>query len=363
MTFATATADVVRTRREASALVRPPLIVLDTLQAYLDSLGLGEGELRVEPIGEGHSNVTFLLIRDDRRLVLRRPPRPPFAASAHDVLREARVQRALAAAGFPVPRIFVTCDSPEILGVPFYLMEHLDGCVLTRDLPPLLDTDAARQSIGLRLVEALAELHAVAVDQPGIAGLGRPEGYLDRQVRRFTSIWEAQATRELPDVDGVGAWLARNVPPSQASSVVHGDFRLGNAMFATSADVKLLAVLDWEMATLGDPLADLGYLCAHWARPGDDETPMLALSAVTRMPGFLEREALVAHYERCRGARVGDITFYEVLALWKSAIFLESSLRRYRSGATDDPYFASLEAGVPRLARVAAQRIAGAARA
>ncbi|MCZ4492498.1 MAG: aminoglycoside phosphotransferase [Conexibacter sp.] len=346
--------DVVVSWAEASAQSRAPLVVLDPLREFLDRSGIGSGELVARPIGDGHSNVTFELLRDDVHVVLRRPPRPPFAPSAHDVLREARLLLGLAPAGVRVPRVLATCDDEAVVGAPFYVMEHVDGAILgaVGDAPP----EDVRPDVGAELVDALIQLHAVDVRAPALQGFGRPTGYLERQLRRFASVWETQRTRPLEDVDRVGAWLTDHLPGASATAVVHGDYRLGNVMLSRSGPCRLLAILDWEMATVGDPLADVGYLCATWAQPGDAENPMLALSAVTRLAGFATPDDLRERYATATGRDVDDLRFYEVLALWKSAIFLESSFRRFREGTTDDPYFAALEAGVPRLARAALER-------
>ncbi len=353
-------ADVVRTAAEAAAQPRPPLLVLEPLEAFLDAHGLGAGPVAAEPIGEGHSNVTYALRRGDADLVLRRPPRPPLPPSAHDMLREAALLRKLHAAGVRVPRVLAVCEDPAAIGMPFYVMERLHGVVVTRELPPALGAHGVRSQIGRELVDALVEVHAVDVRAAGLEGLGRPGGYLERQLRRFASIWEQQRTRTLPEVDRLHAWLAERLPASPAATVVHGDFRLGNAMLDRQPPARLLAVFDWEMATLGDPLADLGYLCATWARPDDEENPMLELSAVTRLHGFLPPEELVERYALRSGRDVEGLRWYEVLALWKAAVFLESSYRRYLDGTTDDPYFARLDDGVPALARAALARTAAA---
>ncbi|MCW2982717.1 MAG: aminoglycoside phosphotransferase [Conexibacter sp.] len=346
--------DVVVSWPEATMQSRPPLIVLATLRTFLDRAGIGTGELSARPIGDGHSNVTYELLRDDVRVVLRRPPRPPFAPSAHDVLREARLLLGLAPLGVRVPRVLASCADVAVIGAPFYIMEHVDGDVLgpQEPVPPI----EARGNVGDELVDALAQLHAVDIDTPELNGFGRPTGYLERQLRRFASIWKSQRTRDLPDVERIAAWLADNLPETAVTTMVHGDYRVGNVMFSRDSSCRLLAILDWEMATLGDPLADLGYLCATWARADDGEDPMLALSAVTRLPGFASPDDLRDRYATVTGRDVDDLLFYEVLALWKCAIFLESSFRRFREGTTDDPYFAALEAGVPRLVRAALQR-------
>jgi aminoglycoside phosphotransferase (APT) family kinase protein len=338
-----ADADVVDTPEQAAALEREPLIVLEPLAAFLDAAGLGSGAVDARPIGEGHSNVTYLLERGSgERLVLRRPPRGPLAPSTHDVLREARLLRLLS--GVPSPEILASCDDDAVIGAPFYVMPFVDGHVLTTELPPAFTDPAA---IGDALIDALVALHAVPIEG-ALADFGRPAGYLKRQVRRFRGLLEANATRPLPDLEAVADWLDAWTPQSPDATVVHGDYRLGNAMLDPTP--RVAAILDWELATLGDPLADVGYLTAMWAEADDPDDPMLDLSRVTRGPGFATRAQLATRYADRSGRDASDLRWYQVLAIWKSAIFLEGSYRRHQAGSTDDPYFARLAEGVPALA-------------
>jgi aminoglycoside phosphotransferase (APT) family kinase protein len=330
-----------------------PLLKLAPLEAFLDDAGLGAGPLDAEPIGDGHSNVTYLVRRGALQLVLRRPPRGPLSPSAHDVVREARLLRALRPAGVRVPEVLAICDTDAVIGAPFYVMAYLDGDVVTETLPARLDHPDARHRIGLEVVEALAEVHAVDVERAGLSALGRPSGYLERQVRRFRGLFELNATRPLPELDEVGEWLTETMPQSPPTTLVHGDYRLGNVMLSRADEPRVSAILDWELATLGDPLADLGYLMAMWAEPGDGPNPMLDLSSVTRSPGFPDRAALGRHYAEVSGHSLDTIEWYQVLAVWKAAIFLEGSYKRYLAGTTDDEYFARLGEGVPLLARYA----------
>jgi aminoglycoside phosphotransferase (APT) family kinase protein len=349
-----ATVDVIRTQGEARGLSRPPLVVLEPLRRLLDDLGLGAGPLSAEPLGAGHSNVTYLLRRGSTSVVLRRPPRPPYADSAHDVLREARIMSAARDAGLPVPRILAVVDDTNVLGVPFVLIEHVPGYAISSTLPNALGSHNDARTISERLVDTLADIHAVEVTTGPLATIGRPTGYLERQLRRFAAIWNEAKTRELPDMDVLAAWLVEHRPQSSETTLVHGDFRLGNVLFAPGTPARLVAVLDWEMATLGDPLADLGYLCATWSDPGEPEHPMTALSAATRTPGFARRDGLAVRYAERTGRDISGLSWYQVLALWKSAIFLEASNRRYQDGTTDDSYFATLSAGIPQMAALAA---------
>jgi aminoglycoside phosphotransferase (APT) family kinase protein len=323
------------------------------LADYLDGCGLGAGEVRVTPIGDGHSNLTFLLEREAAQLVLRRPPRGPLPPSAHDVVREARLLRAVGAHRVPVPEVLAICEDEAVIGAPFYLMAHVDGFVLTGEMPAALAGEAER--VAECLVDELVALHEVDPRAKELAGFGRPEGYLERQLKRFGGLFETNATRPLPDLEKVAAWLAGNLPASLAPTVVHGDYRLGNVMYSPSPP-RLTAILDWEMATIGDPLADLGYMTAMWSEPGDPPNAVSDLSAVTRAHGFPGRDFLAARYAERSGRPIGALPWYQVLALWKAAIFLEGSYRRFGAGTTADPFFASLEAGVPAIASLALER-------
>jgi aminoglycoside phosphotransferase (APT) family kinase protein len=340
--------DIIATPAERRADAREPLLVLEPLRRFLRDAGLrAPAELGATPIGEGHSNVTFEL---STGVVLRRPPRGPLPPSAHDVLREARLLRALEPTPVRVPRVLAVCEDPEVIGAPFYVMERIDGQVVTTELPPALDTPRERERIAGELVQALVELHEVDWRGIGLEGFGRPSGYLERQLRRFSGLWEHNRTRELPEVEQVGRWLAEHMPTSPPSTIVHGDYRLGNTMLARGAPARLIAILDWEMATIGDPLADVGYMMIHWAQ-ADDPPTRFTLQSVTARPGFPTRAQLVARYERLSGRGVHELDWYVALALWKAVVFMEGNYKRAISGSTDDPYLKTFGEGVVELAR------------
>jgi aminoglycoside phosphotransferase (APT) family kinase protein len=334
--------DIVRTRDEIEPAGRRPLVVIDPLLAFLDAAGLGEGEAVFTPIGDGRSNVTYLVTRGEIRFVLRRPPRPPLPPSAHDVVREARVLKALDG-HVPVPSVLALCATDTVIGAPFYVMEMVDGHVVNDSLPNGVDP----QRISESLIDALVDLHQLDWVAAGLEGIGRPTGYLERQLRRFLGLWEHNKTRELPAVESVGHWLAANMPQSPLATLVHGDYRLGNAIVD---DHRVVAILDWEMATIGDPLADLGYLCALWSDRGDPKPGIFEPSPVTRHEGFLTREELIARYEDRSHRPAGAIRWYQTLALWKAIVFMEGNYKRAREKATDDAFLASFGDGVIELA-------------
>src|SRR5438067_6984385 len=233
MAVALAPDDVVRTHEQGARNAREPLLVLEPLLEFLAASGLeAPSGLQAAPLGDGHSNVTFSL---STGVVLRRPPRGPLPPSAHDVLREARLLQALQPTPVRVPKVLAVCDDPAAIGAPFYIMERVEGVVVTDALPEPLDNPPQRARIADELIEALVELHAVDWRRVGLEGFGKPTGYLERQLRRFNGLWEHNRTREIPEMEEVGGWLAANMPDSGPATVVHGDYRLGNTMFAPNA--------------------------------------------------------------------------------------------------------------------------------
>jgi aminoglycoside phosphotransferase (APT) family kinase protein len=340
--------DVVRTHDERAANAREPLLVIEPLREFLTASGLqAPAGLGAVPIGDGHSCVTFAL---STGVVLRRPPRGPLPPSAHDVLREARLLRALEPTPVRAPKVLAVCGDEAVIGAPFYVMERVEGDVITSRLPAPLDSPVERARIADELLDSLVELHTVDWSEVGLEGFGKPTGYLERQVKRFTGLWEHNRTRELPEVEEVGAWLAANMPQSPPATIVHGDYRLGNTIFASGAPARLIAILDWEMATIGDPLADLGYMMIHWRQPGDQEGKF-NLQSVTTLPGFPTRHELIARYEQRSGRSMPAPDWYVTLALWKAVVFMEGNYKRAVSGATDDPYLKTFGEGVLELAR------------
>ncbi|MGH9106936.1 MAG: phosphotransferase family protein [Acidimicrobiales bacterium] len=352
--------DVVETAAEAELLARPPLIVVERVRAFMDERGLGDGPVSASRIGEGGgSNFSFLVERGGERYVLRRPPRPPLPPSAHDVVREARLQLALAPLGTRVPPIRAVCEDEAYLGVPFYVMGYVDGFVVTDELPPGLDGhETACRRLAEDLVDSLVEVHAADVTAPGLAPLVRRGSYLDRQVRRFSQLWELNATRSLPRVAEVGARLGATMPEPTAPVVVHGDYRLGNMIVVPGRPQPIVAVLDWEMGAIGDPRADVGYLLATYSPPDGEPSP-LGTSPVTAKPGFLTRDELVARYAERSRRGPEPLEWFEALALWKAAVFCEAIYGRFLRGelTAADERAAAFEHIVPALAEGAAERL------
>jgi aminoglycoside phosphotransferase (APT) family kinase protein len=345
--------EVVATGEAAADLEKPPLLILDRVSAFLDTHGLGSGPVSWQRIGDGQSNVTYLIERGGQRLVLRRGPRPPLPRSTHDMMREARVQQGLGRVGVAVPKILAVCSDESVLGVPFYVMEHLDGEIILDRAPESIDTPAARRATSEALVDTLAEIHNVDLDRAGLTDFGRPDGYLERQITTFSTLAGQVSERSLPLVAEIGAWLDAHRPETQRHALVHGDYRLGNVMFRRQAPARVLAVLDWEMAALGDPLADLGYLTASYH---DQTSPGTAIeiSTATALEGSLTRDEVAARYALGTGLNIDELPWYQTLALWKSSVFLEAIYTRWQRGERPGDEFApGLEQGVPEILEVA----------
>jgi aminoglycoside phosphotransferase (APT) family kinase protein len=333
-------------------LPRPPVLVLDALETWLDRYGIGSGSISVSPLDGGHSNLTFRIRRDGADAVLRRPPRPPVPPGAHDIVREARLISGLEGSGVPVPRVLAICESDAEIGAPFAVTEFVEGYVLGRTAPPVLRAPAEARRAAESFIDALVAVHAVDVQAAGLDWLARPGGYLERQLRRFSGSWEINRTRQLPAVGELEQRLRDRLPRSRETTLVHGDARLGNAIFAPDPPARVAALLDWEMATLGDPLADVGYLNAAWTDPGQIKPPMFHLSTVTASEGFPTRAELIRRYEQRSGRQVSDLPWYTALACWKSAIFMEGNYRRALAGTTDDAFALGFRTGVDELAEL-----------
>jgi aminoglycoside phosphotransferase (APT) family kinase protein len=274
------------------------------------------------------------------------------------MVREARLQLALVPHGIRLPPIVAICDDEAVIGVPFYVMRFLDGHVVTSALPAGLEEPAARRRLGEELIDALVEIHAADPADPALAAFARPGSYLERQVRRFSQLWEINATREIPAVGEVGARLAEELPAPLPDTVVHGDYRLGNLMVERERPDRVQAVLDWEMGAIGDPRADLGYLLATYAEPGGARSP-LGVSPVTASDGFPTKAELVERYVERSGREVGPLAWFEALALWKAAVFCEAIYGRFTRGelGEEDARAAAFETVVPLMAETAAARL------
>jgi aminoglycoside phosphotransferase (APT) family kinase protein len=307
-------------------------------------------------IAGGKSNLTFELTSAAGALILRRPPSGELLPSAHDMGREARIQRALEATSVPVPKIVLTEPDADLLGVPFYVMEKVPGHIIRDELPDgYAQTPAEKLALSDALVDVLADLHAVDPEAIGLGDYGRPHGYLERQLRRWNGQWEKSKTHEVAAVDELGAQLAKLQPESQRASIVHGDYRLDNCLMALADPARVAAVLDWELSTLGDPLTDLGLLLFYWREPGEDKPALTP--AVTRNPGFPGRGHLVERYARRTGAQLDDMAFYEAFAYFKFAVIAQGIAARVAAGSMAGQDFGDLDQEVTKIAEDGLSRL------
>ena len=308
----------------------------DALAGFLRERGLCDGPLSVTPIGDGHSNLTYAVSDGNRTVVVRRPPPPPAPPSAHDVLREARLMAALRHTAVPVPAVLATAEAGHVLDVPCYVMTFAEGPVITTRTPAALARPATRRQIGEALADTLAALHAVDWRAAGLADLGRPEGFNARHRRRMERLIADGDELVPPPFAPVRDWLAARVPPESGAAIVHGDYRIGNVVIAPDAPGRVAAVLDWELATVGDPLLDVGYFLASVPGPEGPATPVQEFGTAMLEDGYPDRAALAARYARQTGRDLSGLAWYTVMAQWKLAVLYEYSRRR-----AADRYYAS----------------------
>ena len=318
-------------------------------------LGAESGPFEVLQYPGGHSNLTYRVRVGQRDVVLRRPPVGSRVRGAHDMGREHRVLERLGPAWDKVPRVLARCDDAGVIGAPFYVMERVPGLILRKDPPPGLALDAgAVRRMGEGFVDALAELHALDAAAIGLGDLGRPEGYVARQVEGWTRRYVDAKTDDVAEMEEVGGWLAARQPPESGVALVHNDFKYDNLVL-DPARLAVRGLLDWEMATLGDPLMDLGTALAYWVEPGDPDELQASRFGPTTLPGSLTRAELADRYAARRGLRLGDVSFYYVFGLFKTAVVAQQIYARYRQGLTRDRRFAAFGEGARILARQAAR--------
>jgi aminoglycoside phosphotransferase (APT) family kinase protein len=328
---------------------RPGLVDEDRVRAWLEREAGIRAPFRARRVGGGNSNATYLLEAGERRLVLRRPPAAAISGTAHSMEREHRILRALAGTPVPVPRPVAYCADPDVTGAPFLVMEHVAGVSLTDQLPDDYGSgpDAVRR-LGEQMIDALAALHSIDYERLGLADFGRPEGFLERQVSRWSRQYESYAVRDLPRFGDLAKWLEANRPPAGPAGVLHGDFHLDNCLFSPH-EPRLLAVIDWEMATVGDPLIDVGLALAFWGRRPLEACAMPRIQGVTRVDGAPTREELAARYAARSGRSVRHLRYYMSLAFWKLAAIVEGAYAQLLDGQLDSEYARGLAEDVPRL--------------
>ena len=323
--------------------------------------------LHIRQFPAGFSNLTYLVTMEHehgrRALVLRRPPRGVKAGIAHDMGREHGILAALHPLGVPVPQPIARCDDAAIIGAPFYVMEQVEGVILRGTPPDSLTDDAVAMPFKLAalsrtFVQSLVQLHAVDVSAGPLASLGRPDGYVQRQVHGWTKRWIASRTDDVPELEWIAAWLDAHRPPDSATTLVHNDFKFDNLVLEPDVS-RVRAILDWEMATIGDPLMDLGTSLAYWVEAGDAPIFRALGLGITATPGNMTRAELVQAYGTQRGVDVSDAPFYYVFGLFKVAVIAQQIYARHVQGLTRDPRFGVLGEVVQALgvsAKHAAER-------
>jgi len=311
-------------------------------------------DMEVSQFPGGHSNLTYLIRFGGAELVVRRPPLGPVPPKAHDMAREYRWLAALHPV-FPLaPRPYLLCEDPTVIGTIFYVMERRRGVVVRHDEPlSLAHHPETRRRVSEALVDTMVDLHSVDVSRSPLADLGKPAGFVARQVAGWTERWHGSKIAEVPEMEALSAWLAARIPADPAEpSVVHGDFKLDNVLLNPLDLGDVVAVFDWEMSALGDPLVDLGIFLAYWT-PTAPPSQQDALTTVTDRPGYLSKEQVIERYASRSGRDVSAIRFYETFALFKIAVVIQQIFYRYKRGQTDDPRFATFGDRVAYLARQA----------
>jgi aminoglycoside phosphotransferase (APT) family kinase protein len=326
---------------------------VEALRTYLNTaLGSEGSSVEIRQFPGGHSNLTYLIRYGSNEFVLRRPPVGPVAPTAHDMPREYKLLKAVHPL-FPLaPKPILLCENADVIGVPFYLMERRRGVIVRSSVPPSIGVNSSvRRGVSEAVVETLVKLHAVEIQDSGIVQLGKPIGFVGRQVDGWAKRWERSKTGDLSQMEEVIQWLRVRVPvdDGEAATIVHNDFKLDNVMLDEQEPTRVVAVLDWEMATVGDPLIDVGLFLAYWTMKGTESNN--SLRAITHGPGWLTREEIIDLYEKATGRNLSHIVFYETFARFKVAVVIQQIYFRYVRGQTRDERFANLDIMVKQLAQ------------
>jgi aminoglycoside phosphotransferase (APT) family kinase protein len=326
---------------------------LARLAPFLRSRFPGEREgISVQQFPSGHSNLTYAVMLGDREMVLRRPPFGTKVKSAHDMGREFRVLAKLHGAYPLAPEVLHYCDDETILGAPFYLMERLRGVIIRRDPPPGLEFSAeSLRRLSESFVDHLARLHALDYATIGLAEIGKPEGYLRRQVLGWIERYAGSQTHELPEVEQIAAWMKQHMPASSRATLIHNDYKYDNTVLNADDPTEIIGLLDWEMSTIGDPLTDLGTALAYWVNPNDSEELQELRWGPTTSPGSLNRAELASRYAQKTGRNISHMPFYLAFARFKVAVIVQQIYYRYHHGLTQDARFAGMPEVVKTLVR------------
>jgi aminoglycoside phosphotransferase (APT) family kinase protein len=338
------------------AAIRPgEELDLATLEPYLRRHFPDEaGALQVRQFPSGHSNLTYSLNLGARELVLRRPPFGSKVKSAHDMGREFRVLSKLHSVYAPAPEVLLYCEDDSVLGAPFYVMEPIRGIILHRYLPPGLDfPEEKAKRLSESFIENLIALHRVDYAAVGLSDLGRPEGYLERQVRGWIERYHGSKTHDYPEVEKLSAWMRQRMPSTSVVSLIHNDYKYDNVVLDSSDVTRIIGVLDWEMCTIGDSLSDLGTALAYWVDSTDPEELQQNRWGPTTHPGSLTRAEIVHAYAQKTGSDASQIPFYIIFARFKLAVIVQQIYYRYHQGLTKDERFASMPERIQILLRAA----------
>ncbi|MBI2767436.1 MAG: phosphotransferase family protein [Chloroflexi bacterium] len=332
----------------------PPGVRYDNVSRFFaEHVPGGDTKLEFRLIGDGRSNLTYHVSGGGKEWVMRRPPLGHVLPTAHDMAREFKVLSGMEKANFPAPRPIALCEDTTVNDYPFYVMDYREGVIVVSALPDgYATTPEERRRMSYALLDTMVQLHAIDYNAVGLGDFAhKPEGYLERQVRRWSEQWERSKTRELPAFDELMRRLRAAIPPSPPPTIVHGDYRFGNMILAPDDPGKVVAVLDWEMSTLGDPLSDLGYTLVYWGNKGDPEERVKVRpnAAITAQDGFLSREELVAEYGRKTGRNVEHIDFYQIFANYKLAVITEGILARHLAGETVGEGFTGYDSAAQNL--------------
>jgi aminoglycoside phosphotransferase (APT) family kinase protein len=340
--------------RDRPAVIRPgEELDVPKLEAFLRSSFPNEAPvLIVKQFPSGHSNLTYSIQLGDRQMVLRRPPFGSKVKSAHDMGREFHVLSKLHPAYPPAPQVLLYCEDDSVLGAPFYLMEPISGVILRRDPPSGLPfTQNTARGLCESFIDNLVRLHSIDYAGIGLADLGKPQGYLERQVRGWIERYHASKTHDIPEVDKISQWVQQNLPQSSYATLIHNDYKFDNMILDPADLTKIIGLLDWEMCTIGDPLSDLGTALAYWVEASDADDFQQLRWGPTNYPGSMTRSELVQQYAKSSGRNVSNMAFYLVFARFKIAVIVQQIYYRFHLGLTKDQRFATMPAVVQTLLR------------
>ena len=327
---------------DSSAAVRPgEELDLNRLETYLrNQFPRESGPLIVEQFPQGHSNLTYLVRLGDRELALRRPPFGSRVKTAHDMGREYRVLSKLHKVYSPAPRAFFYCEDESVLGAPFYTMERIRGVILRKELPPGLEIQAeTARRMSEAFIDNLTELHGLDFEEAGLGDLGKPDGFVARQISGWIKRYGRSRTHDLEEVKEISLWLTENMPPEAGSALIHNDYKYDNVVLDGADLTRIIGVLDWEMCTLGDPLMDLGTALNYWVNADDPDDLQQIRFGLTTLPGTLSRSQLAERYAEKSGQDISNLAYYYAFGLFKTAVICQQIYYRYHHGLTRDERF------------------------